>query len=168
MNTDTILQYGHQMILTVVKDLPETEWTRPGAHGDWSIKDIIAHLTLCEYALSEISQSILESGIPTPTLDQLRQNFAEFCQREVENRRDLTIEETLAEYMTAYEQNRPLICRIPADLSHRNGTLPWYGEEFDLDDFIFFTFYGHKRERAGQIAAFRKELSTEAQKWNAN
>jgi hypothetical protein len=168
MNTDTILQYGHQMVLTVVKDLPTEDWTRPGAYGTWSVKDIIGHLTLCEYALTEISQSILEEGHPTPTLDRLRRNFVEFRESEVQRRQSLTIEETVDEYLAAYEQNGPLVSRIPVDISHRNGTLPWYGAEFDLDDFIVFTFYGHKRERASQIAAFRDQLSKEQLTWNAN
>jgi hypothetical protein len=52
-----------------------------------------------------------------------------------------------------------LAARISADVYRQNGTLPWYGSEYDLDDFIVYTFYGHKREHSAQIAAFRDWLA---------
>ena len=51
--------------------------------------------------------------------------------------------------------------RLPAKRHtqfRENGTLPWYGAEYSLDDFIVYTYYGHKREHAAQIAAFRDHL----------
>jgi hypothetical protein len=115
-------------------------------------------LSLCEYALAEIFQSILETEQPTPILDNLRLNFAGFRESEVQRRRNLAADAILAEYQAAYVQTIPLASQIPADLYHRLGVLPWYGADFDLDDFIVYTFYGHKRERAGQIATFRDRL----------
>ncbi len=45
-------------------------------------------------------------------------------------------------------------------LTNKNsGPLPWYGPEYDLDDFIAYTFYGHKREHSAQIAAFADVLT---------
>ena len=41
-------------------------------------------------------------------------------------------------------------------------SFPWYGKEYALDDFIVYTFYGHKREHSAQIAAFRDLLRREA------
>ena len=32
--------------------------------------------------------------------------------------------------------------------------------EYSLEDFIVYTFYGHKREHSAQIAAFRDRLAT--------
>ena len=37
----------------------------------------------------------------------------------------------------------------------QSGTLPWYGMEYALDDFLVYIYYGHKREHSAQIAAFR-------------
>ena len=33
--------------------------------------------------------------------------------------------------------------------------LAWYGDAYDLDDFIAYMYYGHKREHAAQIKLFR-------------
>jgi hypothetical protein len=51
-----------------------------------------------------------------------------------------------------------ILPKIPADILHRPGVLPWYGKEYDLEDFIVYTFYGHKREHCAQIAAYRDQL----------
>jgi len=45
-----------------------------------------------------------------------------------------------------------------ADAMRQAGTLPWYGLEYALDDFLVYAFYGHKREHSAQIAAFRDRL----------
>ena len=34
------------------------------------------------------------------------------------------------------------------------GTLLWYGAEYDLEDYIAYTFYGHKREHMAQVNVF--------------
>lgn len=48
-----------------------------------------------------------------------------------------------------------LVAQIPAETARLTGTLPWYGAEYALDDFVVYTFYGHKREHSAQIAVFR-------------
>jgi hypothetical protein len=40
------------------------------------------------------------------------------------------------------------------------GTLPWYGPEYALDDFIVYSYYGHKREHSAQINVFRDQLAS--------
>ena len=35
----------------VLSPLSEAQWTTPGANGDWSIKDILAHLTAWQYVM---------------------------------------------------------------------------------------------------------------------
>ena len=48
---------------------------------------------------------------------------------------------------------------FPAILLLREvGTLPWDGEDYALDDFLVYGYYGHKREHSAQIAAFRDRL----------
>jgi hypothetical protein len=45
------------------------------------------------------------------------------------------------------------------DRRRQNGALPWYGAEYDLEDFIAYSFYGHKREHTAQINVFRDALA---------
>lgn len=77
-----------------------------------------------------------------------------FNDTEVAARQDKTIGEVLAEYNGTQAQTIALAARIPAETYRQNGTLPWYGPEYDLDDFLVYTFYGHKREHSAQVAVF--------------
>lgn len=47
------------------------------------------------------------------------------------------------------------IGQIDAAVRREPGRLPWYGMEYALDDYLVYQFYGHKREHAAQIQAFR-------------
>ena len=67
-----------------------------------------------------------------------------------------------AEYEEAHRTTLSLLAEIPMIERRRNGALPWYGAEYDLEDFIVYTFYGHKREHAAQIAFYRDLLAEPA------
>jgi len=69
-----------------------------------------------------------------------------------------TVDEIVAEYSDACAQTMELIGCIPAETLRQSGTIPWYGAEYSLDDLIVYMYYGHKREHAAQIAAFRDRM----------
>ena len=48
MNTSDLLEKGHLMVIQVVDGLPELQWDVPGVCGEWSVKDIVAHLASYE------------------------------------------------------------------------------------------------------------------------
>jgi len=51
-----------------------------------------------------------------------------------------------------------MVAQLSSEMLCQNGTLPWYGEVYALDDFLVYAYYGHKREHSAQIAAFRDRL----------
>ena len=61
----------------------------------------------------------------------------------------------LDELNQAHAQVLELIQQVPEAEARRPGTLPWYGAEYALEDYLVYQFYGHKREHSAQIAAFR-------------
>ena len=157
MNALEILQNGHATVLAAIRDLPEEDWMTPGVCGFWSVKDIIAHLASFEQVLVDVLKSLLVSRSSTPTLDRLRQDFDRFNDIEVEARQRLSAAEILAEYNDAHEQAVQLLARIPWEDRVVRGSLPWYGAEYDLDDFIAYMYYGHKQEHCAQIGVFRDQ-----------
>lgn len=157
MNLNDILKYGHQTVLQTVEGLPEGAWDRPGVCGNWSTKDIIAHLASFERVLADVLHTLLEGG-PTPYLDQYCAGGG-FNDAQVAARRAKSGAEVLREYGDTCAANLALAARIPAERSRETGTLPWYGAEYSLDDFVVYTFYGHKREHCAQIKLFRKRLT---------
>lgn len=67
--------------------------------------------------------------------------------------------EVFTEYEAAQAQAAALLDRISTGTRRQNGALPWYGQEYDLEDFIAYTSYGHKRQHSAQIAVFRDQLA---------
>jgi hypothetical protein len=158
MNAADILTYGHRTILHTIADLPADAWEMPGACGVWSCKDIIAHLASFEHVLCDILATFLGRD-PTPSLDLFRDPQGDFNDGQVALRTHNTVDDIVAEYSDTCAQTLELIGRIPAETLRQNGMLPWYGAEYALDDLIVYMYYGHKREHAAQIAAFRDRLA---------
>jgi hypothetical protein len=153
MNAHDILKYGHQTALGVLDQVPPAEWDTPNVCGVWSTRQILAHLASFEQVLAEVFGSFLEGG-PTPYLDQFVELGVAFNDVQVPQRDSMTPEEVVSEYTTMHDRNSYLARQIPAARFVESGTLPWYGMEYALDDFIVYMFYGHKREHSAQIAVF--------------
>lgn len=157
MNAVDVLRYGHGTVLGSLDGVPETEWTTPGVCGVWSVKDLVAHLASYELTLVDVLTSLTGGG-PTPTLDRFKQGPA-FNDAEVAAYQGLAAEEVRDAYTRAHEQVMALIADIPEERRRLPGTLPWYGAEYALDDFIVYAFYGHKREHSAQIDVFKDKLA---------
>ncbi len=158
MNSVDVLMYGNRTLQQTIEGLPEADWTTAGVCGWWSVKDIIAHLASFEAVLVEVLTSFLGGG-PTPTLDQYTHLDGDrFNEVQVGLRKDNTPAEALADYNDRHASTMTLAVQIPAETLRRPGTIPWYGMEYSLDDFIVYAYYGHKREHSAQIAVFRDQI----------
>lgn len=60
------LEDGHQELLEMLQDLPDELLLKPGVSGEWSIKDILAHLTYWEGQLVTLLFQI-QRGVAKPT-----------------------------------------------------------------------------------------------------
>jgi hypothetical protein len=47
---------------------------------------------------------------------------------------------------------------IPQETMREAGTIPWYGDKFDLEDYVIYVGYGHKREHAAQFNVYKDSL----------
>jgi predicted ATPase len=77
----------------------------------------------------------------------------------VEARRQRPLADVLVELNEAHARTLELVAAIPEERLRQPGTLPWYGDPYALDDLIVYQYYGHKREHAAQIEAFRDRQS---------
>ena len=66
----------------------------------------------------------------------------------------MTPAEVWAEYAETQAQTMELLAQIPVTKQRQMGLLSWYGPEYDLEDFLVYSFYGHKREHMSQVAVF--------------
>lgn len=163
MDALDILKYGHRTVVSTVDALPENEWETPNVCGWWSSKNIIAHLASFELVLAEVLSSFLEDA-PTPTLKKIGESPQGFNDVSVAERQNLTPAETWAEYKGTQGRTMELMANIPVEVRRQKGRLSWYGPEYDLEDFIVYSFYGHKREHMAQINVFLDLLKSKEQK----
>lgn len=157
MNAQDILKYGNNTLLTSLNGLPESDMNTAGVCGRWSVREIIAHLASYELMLIDVLKS-LEGESPTPALDALLSDYEGFNDRQVDARAAMTAAELLAEYHDAHAQAMERIAGFTPERCREAGSLPWYGAEYSLDDFLVYTFYGHKREHSAQVAVFRDKI----------
>jgi len=165
MNTIDVLRHGHRAVQDSLYGLPESAWTTPGACGVWSVKDILAHLASFELLLADVIRSVLRES-PTPVLSSYLADPKQFNVNEVTRRRELPPHEVWVEYESAHRSTLTLVTQVPIRVRRLNGMLPWYGAATDLEDFIVYSIYGHKREHAAQIAAYRGQWSQVAWRWD--
>jgi hypothetical protein len=157
MNAADILKYGQLTVHQTIDGFPETAWETAGACGVWSVKDIIAHLASYEQVLVDILATFTGGG-PAPALNAFIEQGGQFNDIEVSRRKGKTIQDVLAEFNDTHAQVMSLVVKIPPETLRQNGTLPWYGMDYSLDDVLVYMYYGHKREHSAQIAAFRDYL----------
>lgn len=158
MNAEDVLKYGHRTVMNSLSGLSEAECLVEGVCGWWSVRHIIAHLASHELVLNDVLRLFVEAAPATPMLDSYQSQGVAFNDVEVDKRKGMSYAELLAEYEAAVATTRELIARVPLEKRRQAGTLPWYGAEYDLEDLIAYSNYGHKREHCAQIAVYRDTL----------
>lgn len=157
MNVYDILKYGQRTFLQALERIPQERWQDKGVCGVWSTQDVIAHLASYEAVLVDILTLAGGENMPTPALDAYKSGNP-FNDPQVEQRRGMDGDAVLAELKDAHDAVKRIGATIPAERFTATGTLPWYGSEYSLDDFIVYSFYGHKREHAAQLDVFADRL----------
>jgi hypothetical protein len=155
MNAADVLRYGQLTLLGTLEGLGDEGFDLPGACGVWSVKDIFAHLASYELVLVDILGAETGERRDTPHLDRFTTMGPAFNDAEVDARTTMGLEEVLAELGAAHDETLRLVASIPPERLREPGTLPWYGADYAIDDLIVYQYYGHKREHAAQVDAFR-------------
>ena len=154
MNTSTMLENSNLLVIQAIDGLTETAWDIPGACGEWSVKDIIAHLASYEHVIADVLNTFLDSE-PTPYVLRWIKQPTEFNKTEVEARRYQTAQHVEDEYQDMQVQATSLLQQIPEETIQQRGTMPWYKPDDCLADFIDMV-YKHTQEHCEQIKSFRE------------
>lgn len=156
MNSPTILHDAYKTLIEAACAVPLAQWQGEGVCGVWSVKDIVAHMTSYEQVTVEVLTGFLRSA-PSPLVDLLVADDERFNTEQVAQRSHLSAAAILDEYAAAHATARRLLDQIPLEMRQQNGTMPWYGNDYDLDDYLAY-MYGHAREHAAQIDLFRTQV----------
>ncbi len=159
MNTAEVLENGLLLLIQVVDGLPEEAWDMPGVCGNWSVKDIVAHLASYEQLILDIVSTF--SGRPLSSYaKRWIDDRSSFNTTEVEARKFETAQHVLDEYQNTQVQTASVLMQVPNDLAQKTGTMPWYDPACSLTDLIT-RMYEHTREHCAQISQFRQRLQPE-------
>ena len=158
MNASDMLKYGHLTLLNAIEKIPREACETNRVCGVWSVKEIIAHLASFEHVLVEVCNQ-MTGGETGPILKLFQEvDGDQFNAIQVGQRKQTIPTAVLDEYITTQAKTMACIAQITAETLRQPGSLPWYGLEYSLDDFIVYTFYGHKREHMAQVAVFRDRI----------
>jgi uncharacterized damage-inducible protein DinB len=157
MDAVTIMFYGNRTFLEALNGLDTMHWEMPNVCGVWSVKNIVSHMAATELLFADVFGMF--TGITErPMFDRYGATYETWNDETVAERSQMTCEDALAEYNAAYEEKMARARQLSPGLLAQAGTIPWYGDKYALDDYIVYGDYGHKREHAAQIMAFRDTL----------
>lgn len=154
MNARDILFYGNRTLLASLDRVPPAERTTPGVVGWWSARETMAHLAIFETGLIQVLDAFQAGETPSLLANMDSSKNDEL----VAQKHDRTFDQLLDEYNAAHAQVMARIVKLSPERLREVGTIPWYGPEYSLDDFLVYTFYGHKREHTARFEAFGDRL----------
>ena len=155
MNPADILRYGQKTVDELIDRFTPADW-QAIALGTWTTKDLVGHLGAFEVRFAEVLE-LFAGGEPATNL---RAESAEtFNDDQAAIRHDWSVEAIVAELRDAHARTMSFVDRIPPETWREVGTIPWYGPEYSLDDFLVYIEYGHKREHSPQLEAVLERSS---------
>jgi hypothetical protein len=158
MNASDILKYGDSFLTQALNEVAQDYWNINGVCGVWSVKDIMAHLVSYELMLTDVLNLVMGVDTPATTYTSLMTDPA-FNDNFVGDYQKYTSQEVLDEYHRLHAQNLAMIEEIPLEKRRQLGVVPNYGDAYDLEDYLVYSFYGHKREHGAQISVFKDSLT---------
>ncbi len=149
------LENGRKQFHTVIQGLPDEAMVEPGVVGEWSVKDVLSHLSRWEAELVTLLFQAEQGRTPTTahfgsaTADELNAEWSADSK-----------DRPLARVRSDFEGVRQQTIRRVQPLSNRDLTDPerfaWL-EGKPLLNWIESDSFGHEAEHAAQIRAWREQ-----------
>lgn len=154
MRVHVMLTYAHKRIHEVTAALTETEWDLPGVCGEWSTKQVVAHLTGWAAYFEEFLAPHAGLTLPTPLIDDFKRLGEDgFNAKHGTPAAATSAAQVLNDYDAAWRRVLEMADRITPERWREPGPLAW-DPEGALDEFAVYAYYGHQYEHAAQIEAF--------------
>jgi hypothetical protein len=161
MNAKDVLHYGQQTLLSALEGISDQDAESGFVTDRWNVRDVVAHLAAFEHVLEEVIGSQMASGTTEerPYLARFKEMPGEeFNQFYYEEHKFTPYQEVLAELNSSHNHIMSSFYLLTEQMLKDHGTLPWYGKQYSLEDFMIYNNYGHKREHAAQINRFKRHL----------
>lgn len=151
---ESALEAAWKDLVSVVEAVPETEMEVPGVVEEWSVKDLLGHITFwAEKGAADLD--LLAQGraddIETPGGDK---GVDAWNAREFDARKGMSLEEVRERWLKSFDLAAEALRRVPAEAldTEVQGWAQW--KRFAGDTHI------HYREHAEHIRAWQRALET--------
>lgn len=140
-----LLEQEWQAFLAAFESLPDSVLLEPGVVGEWSVRDVLAHITTWEEEVLKALPAILRGEL----LPQYAQygGIDAFNAREQERKRHLSLSQVRRELATTHQRLLSFLSDVPEKAYAGSRFL----RRLRLDT------YDHYREHAAQILAWRRQ-----------
>jgi hypothetical protein len=145
------LSQERAIFLDALKNLPDALLDQKGVVGEWSIKNVLAHLTGWESVVTHLLPERLASGIKPEILSVIGADEDAWNAQQVASHEQFTPEEQLDEF----EQTRQALFHVLSNVGEEalNRQHPWPEWEGTLATYIFEEIGGHEREHREAVLA---------------
>lgn len=143
----------------VIEDLSEAELLQPGAVGEWSVRDVLQHLSIWEAETIQLIFGFRRGRRPpserfTGEIDALNAKWHAAT-------RDRPLDRVLADFHAVRKQTLRQLEDLTEDELSRPRPFPWM-EGRPLAEWIAEDTFRHEQEHAEQIRRWRESLGRPA------
>jgi len=127
MNKDEILdalEDSREATLELLDEVPEQEWEKAGVMGDWSVKDILYHLTMWEAELVKMLWQINQGEPPSTALQDNIPEDERNAQWKIQAQ-TRTIDQVLSDFEGVRKQTSRRLQSIPEKAFEDEKYYPW-------------------------------------------
>jgi len=164
------LENARDSLLTSIEGLDDPiAATDTPVLGDWTVKDVIAHLVSWGDELrSEIREILIDPTPPYSYVISSERDYDEWNRRHVAASQLLSLREMLAELDRDYQETVDLVKRLAPDHLQRCGVVPWKIEQLPPPEAVtpensmsvadlLVIHVQHMEEHAGEIRRWRSQ-----------
>ena len=143
-------------LLDAIKDLPDDFLERKGVVGEWSIKNLLAHLVSWEQAVTDFLPERVATGVRPAIFALISDDEDGWNAREVAAREHLTPREQLDEF----EQSRQALLQVLRGLGEEmlSRDHPWKEWEGTVAAYVLDSVGGHEDEHREAVLAGVRQL----------
>jgi hypothetical protein len=136
--------------------LSQAEMIQPGVTGNWSAKDVLAHIVAWEQLFLSWYRSGLEGQTPErPPVGMSQRAIDELNEEIYETHRDRALEKVKSEFSASYQQVLAAVEEIPEEEMFAHGRYGWTGK-LTLADYIAGNTCNHYAWANAQVRKWRK------------
>ena len=156
MDKQRLLTYMHAAYADVqqaVADLSRHQLTQPGVEGEWSVKDIVAHLTFWHHRMVEGLDKGLCGEAPWPSEEDGGAELDRINLRAFYASKDRPADEIVHEFAEAHARSVAAVAALSEDDLTSPRRFPWMEGKL-LWEFVAGETYEHTHEHMQPIRAW--------------